>query len=342
MIYFFEKLLVNLFKSIELGFVPAAKTRLLKVFYEKMKLIRRFEEAAAKAYATKKIKGFCHLYIGEESVAVGAIATLESRDYIISTYREHGHALARGLDPKAVMAELYGKETGCSKGLGGSMHLFDREKNFMGGHGIVGGHVAVGTGIAYASRYNKERAVTLCFLGEGAINIGGFHEGLSLAALWSLPIVFIIENNLYAMGTPLYRSQRREDLSQKALTYGINRNRIDAANVYDVYDAIKDAVNHARAEKGPTLIEAITYRFRGHSMSDPAKYRTNEELEERKQQDPIKITYEELLKNGVSEEELKAVDDKAKKEVTEAVEFAEKSDFPSLSMLHQYTYQKQL
>ncbi len=300
--------------------------------------IRRFEEASAKAYASGKVKGFCHLYIGEESVAVGALAALEERDYVIATYRDHGHALARGMSSKEIMAELFGKVTGCSKGLGGSMHLFDAEKNFMGGHGIVGGHVAVATGLAFGSEYKRERAVTVCFLGEGAINIGGFHEGVSLAALWNLPIVFIIENNQYAMGTPLYRSQRIEDLSKKAVGYGIPGLRIDAGDVLDVYDCVKGAVNRAREEKGPTIIETITYRYRGHSMSDPAKYRTGEELEAQKQKDPIKDAENQLMAAGMGKEDFKLIDEEIKAEIKEAVEFAEKSDPPPLSMLHQYTY----
>ena len=315
-----------------------ARNHLLLQFFEKMSLIRRFEEAAAKAYAQQKIKGFCHLYIGEESVAVGAIGCLEPRDYVLATYREHGHALAKGMSPNSIMAELFGKVTGCSKGLGGSMHLFDTHLRFMGGHGIVGAHVAVATGIAFGSTYKNEKAVTLCFLGEGAVNIGGFHEGLSLAALWSLPIVFIVENNLYAMGTPLYRSQHLEDISQKALAYGINRAKVDAANVMDVYDVIKKAVNRARSEKGPTLVEAIAYRHRGHSMSDPAKYRTPAELEAQKQKDPLSVARAALLEAGVAEEELDGIDNTSKEKVQEAVKFAEESEAPPLSMLRQYTY----
>lgn len=310
----------------------------LEGFYKEMLLIRRFEEAAAKAYASQKIKGFCHLYIGEESVAVGAIGCLKKSDYAISTYRDHGHALAKGISPREVMAELFGKETGCSNGLGGSMHLFSNEFNFMGGHGIVGGHVAVASGIAFASQYMRQRSVTLCFLGEGATNIGGFYEGLTYASLWNLPVVFIIENNLYSMGTPLFRSQPVEDLSQKAKGFGMPGKRFDAANVRDVYDEVKKAVNRARSGKGPTLLEAITYRFRGHSMSDPAKYRPGGELEEKKKKDPIKITRDELLDAGKTEEELKGYDDEAKAISQDAVQFAEESDFPTKEVLDQFTY----
>ena len=299
-------------------------------------MIRRFEEACAKAYAGQKIRGFCHLYIGQESVAVGAIGTLDKNDYVVATYREHGHALACGLDPSKIMAELFGKETGVSKGLGGSMHLFDVDKNFMGGHGIVGGHVALAAGIAFASKYKKEKTATLCFIGEGAVSIGGFHEGLSLASLWALPIVFIIENNLYSMGTPIHRHLHLQDVSQKGEGYGIPHKQIDAVNVIDVYESVKEAVNRAKGEQGPTLLEMLTYRYKGHSMSDPAKYRTKDEVEEAKKKDSIKISRENLLKNGVAEEETKRVDEDCKLKVKRALEFAENSKFTPLSLLKEY------
>ncbi len=316
----------------------SARTKKLLGFYDQMLRIRRFEEAAAKAYAGGSIKGFCHLYIGEESIAVGAIANLEKQDYIISTYRDHGHALARGMEPGPVMAELYGKETGCSKGMGGSMHLFDKDLRFMGGHGIVGGHVAVAAGLAFGARYQKERNVTLAFIGEGAVSIGGFHEGLSLAALWKLPVVFIVENNLYSMGTPQYRHLSVKDISMRAEGYGMPGKRIDGSNVYHVYEEVREAVNRARSDHGPTLIEIITYRFRGHSMSDPAKYRAPGELELKKEKDPILVTHAELLSIGVSEDTLKAVNDKNKKIADDSVEFAKNSAFPPVSDLHKYTY----
>ena len=318
--------------------MPKARTRKLLKFYEQMLLIRRFEEAAAKAYAGGKIKGFCHLYIGEESVAVGAIGALESNDYVIATYREHGHALAKGMQPNAIMAELFGKETGCSKGMGGSMHLFDKSVRFMGGHGIVGGHVAVATGLAFGSRYQRERAVTLCFLGEGAVTIGGFHEGLSMASLWKLPVVFIVENNLYSMGTPAYRHLAQPDITLRADGYGMPGHRIDGGDVMVVNETIKEAVNRARSDEGPSLIEVITYRYRGHSMSDPAKYRPEGELEAMKQKDPLLISSAQLLEDGITEEELKSMDENAKSIVLEAVDFAEQSPFPPISSLHKYTY----
>jgi len=298
--------------------------RLFKMF-EKMLLIRRFEEAAAKAYATGKIRGFCHLYIGEEPVAVGAIENLEAQDHVIATYREHGHALARGMSARSIMAELFGKESGCSKGLGGSMHLFSREHNFMGGHGIVGGHVAVASGLAFASKYRGDFGVTLCFIGEGGTNIGGFFEGLTYAALWNLPVVFIIENNLYAMGTPLYRSQPTRDLTLKAKAFNMASARIDALEVEVVHETVKEAVVRARSGQGPTLIEMITYRFRGHSMSDPAKYRPPGELEEMKEKDPLDTTRAKLAAMGFTADQLKALDEKIEAEISDAVDFAEKS-----------------
>ncbi|MBV6492694.1 MAG: Acetoin:2,6-dichlorophenolindophenol oxidoreductase subunit alpha [Turneriella sp.] len=297
--------------------------------YEKMLLIRRFEEAAAKAYATGKIRGFCHLYIGEEPVAVGAIQNLEAHDYVIATYREHGHALARGISPREAMAELFGKSTGCSKGLGGSMHFFSRDLNFMGGHGIVGGHVAVATGLAFASKYRKDHGVTLCFVGEGGTNIGGFYEGLTYASLWNLPVVFIIENNLYAMGTPLYRSQPTHDLTAKAKAFNMVSERIDALSVEKVYQTVKKAVTRARAGLGPTLLEMITYRFRGHSMSDPAKYRPEGELEKMKEKDPLDTTHAKLKKCGFTDAQLEAVGAKIEEQIIDAVNFAETS--PELS-----------
>src|SRR4051794_38081552 len=252
-----------------------------------MLLIRRVEEEAARAYATGKIGGFLHLYIGQEAVAVGSIATLKPEDYVVTTYRDHGIALAKGMSSKALMAELFGKATGCSRGLGGSMHMFDAKTNMLGGYGIVGGHIPLAAGVAFASKYRADGRVTLCFFGEGAVSIGGFHEGLSLAALWKLPIVFICENNEYSMGTPLSRSMSVEDVSMKALGYGVDRDRFFCDDVLEVERRIGEAVQRARETSMPTLIEVRTYRFRGHSMSDPAKYRTQAELDAHKGKDPM-------------------------------------------------------
>ncbi|HMV36578.1 MAG TPA: pyruvate dehydrogenase (acetyl-transferring) E1 component subunit alpha [Turneriella sp.] len=304
--------------------MDTATQRLFRM-YEKMLLIRRFEEASAKAYATGKIRGFCHLYIGEEPVAVGAIENLEKQDYVICTYREHGHALARGMSSREVMAELFGKATGCSKGLGGSMHLFSKELNFMGGHGIVGGHIAVAAGHAFASKYRRDRAVTLCFIGEGGTNIGSFYEGLTYASLWNLPVVYIIENNLYAMGTPIYRAQPTRDLTAKARAFNMPSHRIDALDVELVYNTVREAVVRARSGQGPSLIEAITYRFRGHSMSDPAKYRPPGELEEMKEKDPLDTTRQRLLQQGFTDADLQNSEDKVIAEVEDAVQYADAS-----------------
>lgn len=310
----------------------------LKHFYRKMLLIRRFEEAAAKAYSVGKISGFLHLYIGQEAVGVGSLAPLTAKDYIISTYRDHGHALARGLDVNACMAELFGKRTGVSKGNGGSMHFFDKEKHFLGGHGIVGGHISLAAGVAYASKYRGDDAITICFFGEGAANIGSFHEGLNLAAIWKLPIVFICENNHYAMGTPEYRALAVSDVSLRASAYNIARDSFQGDDVRKIRDHVAVAVERARRGEGPTLIEISTYRFRGHSMSDPAKYRTKEELEEHKKRDPLLKAKADLLHAGVSETELEKIDQEEIARVEQSVEFAEKSEEPPLSWLWNHVY----
>src|SRR5579864_8760320 len=256
---------------------PAAPDHLAHL-YREMLLIRRVEEESARAYAQGKIGGFLHLYIGQEAVAVGALAALRPDDYVITTYRDHGIALAKGMSSRALLAELFGKVTGCSRGLGGSMHMFDKEHNMLGGYGIVGGHIPLAAGTAFASKYKGDGRVTLCFFGDGSVPQGAFHEGVALAALWRLPVVFICENNLYSMGTPLYRSLSVADVSQKALAYGIARDRFDGEDVIRVRDRVAEAVRRARNESLPTLIEIRTYRFRGHSMSDAGLYRTKEEV----------------------------------------------------------------
>ena len=272
--------------------------------YRQMVLIRRFEEEAALAYSQGKIGGFLHLYIGQEPIAVGAVAALAPDDYVMTTYRDHGLALARGMAPRAAMAELYGKVTGCSKGLGGSMHFFDKERGMLGGYGIVGGHIPIAAGTAFASKYRGEKRVTMCFFGEGAVSIGDFHEGMSLAALWKLPIVFVCENNEFAMGTPLSRTLPVSDITARAAGYGVASDRFDVVDVLDVKLAFARAVERAREESLPTLIEAHTYRFRGHSMSDPGKYRTAEELDEKKRRDPVPRARAKLLELGADEGKL--------------------------------------
>ena len=297
----------------------------LKPLYRQMLAIRRLEEASAKAYSQGKIGGFLHLIIGQEAVCVGSIAALRPDDYVVATYRDHGHAYAKGIPARPMMAELYGKKTGLVKGLGGSMHFFDKKTNFLGGHGIVGGHVPIAVGAAFASKYRGDGRVTLCFFGEGASTIGGFAEGLALAALWKLPVVLICENNQYSMGTPLYRSLAVEDVSMRALAHGMARDRFDGDDVLKVKHRIGMAVERARETGEPSLVEVITYRFRGHSMSDPGLYRTKDEVEEWKRRDPLNRCRQRLLDIGFPEAELAALEDDVKAEIEDSVKFAEDS-----------------
>lgn len=305
--------------------------------YRQMFQIRRFEEEAARAYAQGKIGGFLHLYIGQEAVAVGANAALRGSDYAITTYRDHGLALTRGMSARAAMAELFGKATGCSKGLGGSMHFFDREHNMLGGYGIVGGHVPIAVGTAFASKYRGEDNVSLVFFGEGAVSIGDWHEGMSLASLWKLPVVFICENNEYAMGTSLARTLSVEDVSLKAVGYGMARDRFQANHVFEVRDRLAEAIDRARTKSEPTLVEVRTYRFRGHSMSDPGKYRTSEELEERKRKDPLLVSRTELEGKGHGEA-LAKIEAEIEEEIADCVRFAEESPEPGPEILEPATY----
>ncbi len=304
---------------------PTTKDELLPL-YRQMLAIRRLEEASAKAYSSGKIGGFLHLIIGQEAVCVGATAAIEPEDYVVATYRDHGHAYARGVTARAIMAEMYGKKTGVVKGLGGSMHFFDHSKNFLGGHGIVGGHVPIAAGAAFKAKYKGEKRVTLCFFGDGASNIGGFQEGLALAALWKLPVVLICENNQYSMGTPLYRTLAVEDVSMRALAHGIARDRLDGEDVLVVKDRIAAAVERARETNEPTLVEVRTYRFRGHSMSDPGKYRSKDEVDEWKKRDPVSLAKRRLVDEGlVTEDELSDIAQQVKAEIQDAVQFAEDS-----------------
>jgi pyruvate dehydrogenase E1 component alpha subunit len=316
------------------------KEKLLDM-YRMMLLIRRFEERTAQMYGMQKIGGFCHLYIGQEAVAVGAMAALRDDDYFISSYRDHGHILAKGGDPKAVMAELFGKVTGVSKGKGGSMHLFDAEKGFFGGHGIVAGQIPLATGMAFASKYRGEDRVTVCSMGEGTVHQGAFHESLNLAKLWKLPVIYLIENNRYGMGTPLERASAVWDLSMKACSYDMARATVDGMDVLAVHDVIAEAAERARKENEPTLIEARTYRFRGHSMSDPvhSHYRTKDEVEEQKKFDPM-ATFQQYLqdKKYLTVDKIKAYEDEIKTIVMESVEFAENSPEPPLEALFEDIY----
>jgi pyruvate dehydrogenase E1 component alpha subunit len=317
---------------------PSGELEHLAQLYRQMLLIRRVEEESARGYAEGKIGGFLHLYIGQEAVAAGALAALGPDDYVLTTYRDHGIALAKGMPARSLLAELFGKVTGCSRGLGGSMHMFDKEHHMLGGYGIVGGHIPLAAGVAFASKYREDGRVTLCFFGEGAVSIGGFHEGLSLAALWKLPIVFICENNEYSMGTPLSRSMSVEDVSLKALGYGMDRDRFFADDVLEVERRVGEAVKRAREHSLPTLIEVRTYRFRGHSMSDPAKYRTQAELDEHKKRDPLHRARTAALEQGLGDARMEALEKSVEAEVADAVQFANDSPEPTLAELEATTY----
>jgi len=310
---------------------------LLADLYRNMLRIRRFEEEAARLYTERKIGGFLHLYIGQEAIAVGAMSVLEAQDYVVTAYRCHGHYLARGGNCRAGFSELLGKETGCSKGRGGSMHFYDAEHNFMGGWGIVGAHVPLAAGLAFAQKYQNKEGVTLCFLGDGAINIGPFHEGLSLASLWELPLVIVIENNYFAMGTPVNKSFPIEDLSVRALGYAIARDTVDGHDVFAVRSAIYQAAKRAREKNMPTLIEARTYRYRGHSMADPAKYRTKEDLAHWQARDPIIALGEKLDALGMKELH-ERIDREIEAEIKDALEYAENAPFPSAESASNYVY----
>lgn len=309
---------------------------LLKLLRE-MLLIRRFEEKSAQMYGLQKIGGFCHLYIGQEAVAVGSIAALDlSKDYVLTAYRDHGHILACGTDAKPIMAELYGKATGCSRGKGGSMHLFDVERHMYGGNGIVGAHIPVATGVAFKIRYKNEDGVVLCYFGDGAIHQGSFHESLNMARIWELPIIYICENNQYGMGTEFRRVSSVDDFSLMGASYGIPGRQVNGMDVLEVYEETKKAVKQAREQRLPTFLEIKTYRYRGHSMSDPAKYRTREEVEQYKQQDPILILQYLLLENQmISEKELAEMDAEIKAICEESVQFSEQSEEPAPEALHQ-------
>ncbi|MDX6612443.1 MAG: pyruvate dehydrogenase component alpha subunit [Blastocatellia bacterium] len=307
--------------------------------FRQMLLVRRFEEKCAESYSLGKIGGFCHLYIGQEAVGIGALSVLRPDDYVLTSYREHGQAIAKGISPDAVMAELYGKATGCSGGKGGSMHMFDSSVNFLGGHGIVGGQIPLATGVAFASKYQGTDKVTLCFFGEAAVNQGAFHESLNMAQLWKLPCIYICENNQYGMGTSLERAMSLQDVAQKACAYDIASEFVDGMDVLAVREAAQRAVERARTKSLPTLLEFRTYRFMGHSMSDPGNYRTRMEIEKHQERDPLKLfratlEEEEILtpaKIATMEEEVKA-------EVAKAVRFAEESPEPEPGELNTNVY----
>jgi pyruvate dehydrogenase E1 component alpha subunit len=319
----------------------ADSPQLRRELLRQMLLIRRFEERCAEAYALGKIGGFCHLYIGQEAVGVGAISALREDDYVIGSYREHGQALARGLSPRAVMAELFGRADGCSKGKGGSMHLFDRNLNFLGGHGIVGAHIPIATGVGFAIKYRGGDQVCLCFFGEAAVNGGAFHEALNMAALWKLPVIFLIENNRYGMGTALERASAINDIAERACSYDMPNEVVDGQDVLAVREATLRAVQRARSEHIPTLLEMRTYRFMGHSMSDAVSgtYRTKEELEEYMKRDPILVLRTEMEKRGEwSDADMTKLDDELKAIVEDAWTFADASPEPALESLYEDVY----
>jgi pyruvate dehydrogenase E1 component alpha subunit len=304
-----------------------------------MLLIRRFEERASQQYQAQKIGGFCHLYIGQEAVVTGALAAIRFDDYIITAYRDHAHALARGTSANACMAELFGKDTGCSRGLGGSMHFFDKEHHMYGGHAIVGAHVPLACGLAFACKYRNEDRVTLCFFGDGAINQGAFHEALNLAALFKLPVIFICENNLFAMGTSVERSTSLKQIVDRAEGYDIPGCVVDGMNFRHVRDTLSEVVTSIRKDPHPAFVEARTYRYRGHSMSDPASYRTKEQLEKYRLDDPITRLRAQLTREGkLTNEKFDELDKKAKDTALAAVKFAEQSSEPPLEKLYDYTY----
>ncbi len=308
-------------------------------WFENMLLMRRFEEKAGQLYGQQKIKGFCHLYIGQEACASGAVTASENGDKWITAYRDHALPIALGSDPKALMAELFAKATGCSKGKGGSMHFFDREVNFLGGHGIVGAQVPMGAGIAFSEKYNKTGKVCYCYMGDGAVRQGAFHEALNMARTWSLPVVFVIENNGYAMGTSVERTSNVTELYKLGLSYDMPSEPVDGMSPEAVHEAFAQAAARGRRGDGPTLLELRTYRYKGHSMSDPAKYRTKEELESYKDLDPIEHVRSVILENKwASEEDLEKFESKIKDVVNECVTFAEESPYPSADEVYKDVY----
>ena len=315
---------------------PKTTKKELLHLYREMLLIRRFEEKAGQLYGMGLIAGFCHLYIGQEAVVTGVSAAINDDDQMITSYRDHGHMLACGMDPKGVMAELTGRSGGYSRGKGGSMHMFSVEKQFFGGHGIVGAQVPIGAGLGLANKYLENGKISTVFFGDGAANQGQVYEALNMAQLWKLPTLFIIENNQYAMGTSISRSTAQKDLYKRGLSFGVKGVQVDGMDVLAVRDATKKAAAHARSGKGPMILEMMTYRYRGHSMSDPAKYRTREEVSEmREEHDPIDMVKSRLLKEKWADlDALKAIDKEIKGIVGEAVEFAKTSPEPDPSELY--------
>jgi pyruvate dehydrogenase E1 component alpha subunit len=311
----------------------------IRTWYRQMLLMRRFEEKAGQMYGQQKIKGFCHLYIGQEAVGAGIESAMRPDDYLITAYRDHGNALVRGISSRAVMAELYGKATGCSKGKGGSMHMFSAEHNFLGGHGLVGAQIPMGAGVAFACQYEGTDKVCITMFGDGAARQGALHEAFNMAMMWKLPAVFICENNFYAMGTAVERSSNVEEIYKLGLAYEMPSERVNGMNVMEVHEAVSRAVGRARKGEGPTLLEILTYRYKGHSMSDPAKYRTKEELEEYRERDPLAHLKHFALNSGLlTDADFEAFEEDVKAEVADAVDFAEKSPWPEATELYTDVY----
>ncbi len=313
---------------------------------EEMLLIRRFEEKAAQQYGLRKIGGFFHAYNGQEAISAAAARAIDlKRDYILTAYRDHGHAISCGIDPKYVMAELYGKITGVARGKGGSMHMFDAERHMLGGNGIVGAQIPVATGVGFAEMYRhkvlgqKQQGCALCFFGDGAAHQGAFHESLNMAGVWKLPVVYIVENNQYGMGTAVHRVSSVENFETRAAGYNVDGMTVDGMNFLEVYEAIKGAAEKAMKDGKPTIMDIKTYRYKGHSISDPAKYRTKDELEKFKSQDPISVLYKSMKDASmISEEEFQKLDAKMKERVQEAVDFAEQSDEPAIETMYEDIY----
>ncbi len=309
------------------------------MWYEAMLLMRRFEEKAGQLYGQQKIRGFCHLYIGQEAVLAGAMSVLKPEDSMITAYRDHAHAIAKGVSSNSIMAELYGKATGCSKGKGGSMHMFSKEHHFYGGHGIVGGQVPLGAGVAFAEKYKKSGFVNVAYMGDGAVRQGSLTETFNMAALWKLPVIFVCENNGYAMGTSVARTTADTDIYKIGLPYGIPSSPVDGMDPAAVHKAMDEAVQRARAGEGPTFLEMRTYRYKGHSMSDPQKYRTKDELESYKAKDPIELVKHTIISEGYADEKwFEEIEAKVKAEVDESVKFSEESPWPEASELYTDVY----
>jgi len=317
---------------------PITKETYLE-WYKSMLLMRKFEEKAGQLYGQQKIRGFCHLYIGQEAVVAGAMSVLRKEDSMITAYRDHAHAIAKGMSANSAMAELFGKITGCSKGKGGSMHFFDKENNFAGGHGIVGGQIPLGAGLAFAEKYNGTDNVCVCYMGDGAVRQGSLNETFNMAMLWKLPVIFVCENNGYAMGTSVKRTTNMIDIYKMGLGFDMPSAPVDGMDVVAVHNAMDEAVQRARKGDGPTFLEIRTYRYKGHSMSDPAKYRTKEELEQYKERDPLAAVKHAILENNYADEKwFEQEEAEVKRVVEESVKFAEESEYPNPEELYMDVY----